>query len=630
MRVPTGPRRLAWAIGCALAALAGIFIAPDVGVAHINLTLLIVNAYAAAMIGRLRSFPLTFLGALILGLADAYWLAYQPQGNQYVSQLRFGIPVILLFVVLVFMAPARLRGTVTGQTREVVPMPSWRTALIVAGSVVAGALVLTTLLGEADALRASKVMALAVIALSLVPIVGFGGMAVLCPMSFAGIGALVFSHHAPGGEPWVLLFSALVAGAVGVLVALPILRLSGIELALATAAFAVALDRWLFLLNPIDVGPWTIRLFGFGSTPVAPVDIPGVEPGDRDAQLVLLAAAFAVLYMVVVAVRRSGFGMRLLALKSSPAAAATLGLSLTRAATRSSSRCPRRWPASAGRCTAARSGRSAPRRSRSSRACRCSCSRSWAGSRRPRARSSPGSCSAALPIAIATWPFFLNPNRVLPGLMGIGLGRNPNGAVTDLAEAYRPVAAVRGVLIAVLGAGVAVLALHNAGVVTSWGLVFALAVLAIAAPAAAGAVLGRRARAAGPDDQQSCRSSARASTVPSPRTRWRASTRSWRCQGCRDEPGGARSARRDRELRWQPRARRGGPRRRGRRGDRPHRPERRGQDDAVQRRVRPATARAGKRAPRRPRRHPPRAAPASRASGWPARSSDSSCSACCP
>src|SRR5690606_19299068 len=72
----------AWAIGCSLAALAGILIGPLGGqLSHVNLTLLIVSAYAAAMIGRLRSLPMTFVGAVVLGLADSYAIGYVPTGN---------------------------------------------------------------------------------------------------------------------------------------------------------------------------------------------------------------------------------------------------------------------------------------------------------------------------------------------------------------------------------------------------------------------------------------------------------------------------------------------------------------------------------------------------------------------
>ncbi|MCU1374653.1 MAG: inner-rane translocator, partial [Actinomycetia bacterium] len=71
--------RVAWAIGTSLAALAGILVAPKLSLSPLPITLLIVNAYAAAMIGRLRSLPMTFVGALILGLANDYGVGYLPK-----------------------------------------------------------------------------------------------------------------------------------------------------------------------------------------------------------------------------------------------------------------------------------------------------------------------------------------------------------------------------------------------------------------------------------------------------------------------------------------------------------------------------------------------------------------------
>ena len=61
-----------WALGCSLAALAGILLAPETGMSTSGpLTFLIITAFAAAAVGRLRSLPLTYLGALILALAIA-------------------------------------------------------------------------------------------------------------------------------------------------------------------------------------------------------------------------------------------------------------------------------------------------------------------------------------------------------------------------------------------------------------------------------------------------------------------------------------------------------------------------------------------------------------------------------
>ena len=59
-----------WMLGVSLSALAGILITPFNGgsLSTTLLTLLVINAFAAAMLGRLRSLPWTYAGALILGI----------------------------------------------------------------------------------------------------------------------------------------------------------------------------------------------------------------------------------------------------------------------------------------------------------------------------------------------------------------------------------------------------------------------------------------------------------------------------------------------------------------------------------------------------------------------------------
>ena len=70
---------LSWAIGVSLAALGGILLVSTVGLDTYSLTLLVINAYAAAMLGRLKSLPMTFLGAMVLGLASSFAPSYLPQ-----------------------------------------------------------------------------------------------------------------------------------------------------------------------------------------------------------------------------------------------------------------------------------------------------------------------------------------------------------------------------------------------------------------------------------------------------------------------------------------------------------------------------------------------------------------------
>lgn len=319
---------LAWAIGSSLAALAGILLACLQGLTHIPLTLLIVNAYAAAMFGRLKNLPQTFIGALLLGLLNSYAIRYLPTGNswgRYLSAFPAAIPVVVLFFVLIALPSARLRTK--GANRPLLaPRPSWSTALTVAAAIIGVGILLAIGLSDADAIKTAKPIGLAMIALSLVPLVGWAGQLCLCQMSFAALGALCAVHLGHGGNPWAILAGGLIAALVGAIVALPAARLSGIELALATAAFAVILDRWVFQLPNFDIGPLSLKMFEQRTVPVDRLSFPFVGTLTPSGTLLAMTVALALMHLLVVAVRRSRFGDRLLAYRESPAAAATLGL----------------------------------------------------------------------------------------------------------------------------------------------------------------------------------------------------------------------------------------------------------------------------------------------------------------
>ncbi|MGH9034596.1 MAG: branched-chain amino acid ABC transporter permease, partial [Acidimicrobiia bacterium] len=67
----TGVRRGAWIIGSMVAAASGILLAPVLGLDPILLTLLVVQAFGAAAVGRFRNVGLTFAGGLAVGVAAA-------------------------------------------------------------------------------------------------------------------------------------------------------------------------------------------------------------------------------------------------------------------------------------------------------------------------------------------------------------------------------------------------------------------------------------------------------------------------------------------------------------------------------------------------------------------------------
>jgi branched-chain amino acid transport system permease protein len=133
-----------------------------------------------------------------------------------------------------------------------------------------------------------------------------------------GIGAFTFSKVAAGGNPLGLVAAMAVTAGVGVLIALPALRLQGLYLALSTLAFA-ALADYVFFLQQISRSALQVpRLSLFG-----------LSAEGQTANLVLLAAAFAVMGNLVLALRRGPFGRLLTAMRDSPAACATLGINLT-------------------------------------------------------------------------------------------------------------------------------------------------------------------------------------------------------------------------------------------------------------------------------------------------------------
>jgi branched-chain amino acid transport system permease protein len=336
---PAMASMLAWALGTAMAALAGILLAGSQGsLSHIQLTLLVINAYAAAMFGRLRSLSLTFVGALVLGLGTSYAIGYLdledirsvglldfhwvPTSAVSLNGLRPALPLITLFLVLLFLPALRVRAGGQIQSREIIPRPPVRRWLI--GAVVLGGLayLAATVFEGLRTFQLGQGLALGIVMLSLVPLTGWAGQVSLAPMAFAGIGAVVMGQFGGDGTLWGLILAVVITAAVGALVALPTLRLRDLYLALATAAFAVTLDALFFnqrLVMPnnnlgvprLDLGPSWLSF------------------DDDRAFLVLLAVTFGLVAAFLVWLRRGEFGRRLLAMKSSDAACVTLGLNLT-------------------------------------------------------------------------------------------------------------------------------------------------------------------------------------------------------------------------------------------------------------------------------------------------------------
>jgi branched-chain amino acid transport system permease protein len=252
-------------------------------------------------------------------------VAYLPQ-NPYVQGFDSAVPAIILFLALLLLPQARLRGHRQLRSRELAFRPSWNgTGLFCVGTIIV-AIFFATTVGKADMFAINKMWGLAIVGLSVIPIVGYAGRLSLCQMTFAGIGATMVGHLGPGGNPLSLVAAAGVCAGIGVLVAIPALRLEGIYFALATAAFSVTMDNWVFQLPAFDLFGHPYAPFGSGTLVFAPFHIGSLALKSERSQFIAGSVAFGVLVLLVVALRRSGFGQRLLAMKDSPAACATLGM----------------------------------------------------------------------------------------------------------------------------------------------------------------------------------------------------------------------------------------------------------------------------------------------------------------
>jgi branched-chain amino acid transport system permease protein len=308
---------LSWGLGIALAGLGGILLVSVVGLDYYALTLLVINAYAAAMVGRLKSLPLTFVGALALGLITSYATGYLPTSGLW-NDLRNVVPPLFLFVVVVAMPQAQLR---IGQVKGIVsaPVPSTRRAVGFGILLLAGVWWLGGSFSQSKLLLVGTAATYAMVMLSLVLLTGYGGHVSLAQLTFAGIGALVYAKlDAPnlGG----LLVAAAVAGAVGALVALPVLRLTGLYLALATLAFGVLMDKLVFQAG---------FAFGFNDTLSAGrLSLLGQRIGSTSSYVLAMSVFFVLMGLFVLALRRGVLGRLLVAMRDSPAACGTLGLDL--------------------------------------------------------------------------------------------------------------------------------------------------------------------------------------------------------------------------------------------------------------------------------------------------------------
>ncbi len=310
------------------AAILGLPLDPTYGLTAL------VTAIAALALGNFTELPVIASAAVALGVLEQGVAWDDPTNPALGPAVLAGV----VFAAIVLRQVLTRRGDREAETSlslasSVRDLPASGRALteVRVGTPLAGLAVFAAVctlplwMGPGELVRASELLALAVVGCSIVVLTGWSGQVSLGQMSFAAVGATV-STVALVDWHWDLSLALLFAGGatavVAVVVALPTLRLDGMYAAVTTLAFALAVSG--YLLVPAEFS-WIPQgqlgsLYLFGIT--------------VSSQASIFLVCLGVLVLVLVGVgglRHSRTGRALRALPTNQRAAAGYGVRVVRA-----------------------------------------------------------------------------------------------------------------------------------------------------------------------------------------------------------------------------------------------------------------------------------------------------------
>jgi sulfate-transporting ATPase len=331
---PTAIELANFVLAGVLSAAAAILLAPIIGLSGSVLTLTVLPALAAALVGRFSSFAVTVAAALVIGIVGAELSLFKDDianalgwDSTSLGGLPDAVPLLIIIIATVMGGRSRLER---GETLARLPLPgSGRIApvrLLIAGAV---GLVLVLTADATWATALTITFATAILVLSVVVVTGYAGQLSLCQFALAGFGAWVAARLV-ATQGWSfelgLLAGILAAVPLGLLVAVPALRTRGVNLAIVTLGLALMISAVIFNNGSLTGG--------YVGTQVTPpkffgLDIDPILHPERYGAFVLVALLLAGL--IVANLRRGRAGRRLLAVRTNERAAASLGVGVFRA-----------------------------------------------------------------------------------------------------------------------------------------------------------------------------------------------------------------------------------------------------------------------------------------------------------
>jgi branched-subunit amino acid ABC-type transport system permease component len=357
---PTAVRRLSWVLGSSFATLAGMLLAPKLGVSVNTLVLIVIAAYGAAAIGLFENLPLTVGGAFVIGVLINYLPAQASHIDKHIfgkhnlifEELPQNTPFIVLLIVFLTVPARKLTERGVRNARKFKPPRQYPAPVTAAGLglLLLGAIMVPHLVNSAKVTQYAAGLGYMIIFLSLGMLIWMSGQISLCHMGFAALGATTmghlmttgFSHHLHIGHvypPWpvCLLLAGLAAVPFGAVVAIPAIRLAGIYVAVATFGFGILLQyivypMWCFFgippLVPIPRPGDDFTLFRTGQHGTTP-GIFGMDFVSDERYYYLCLIVTVLMATAVLIVRRSRLGQLLRALADSPVAVESHGANAT-------------------------------------------------------------------------------------------------------------------------------------------------------------------------------------------------------------------------------------------------------------------------------------------------------------
>jgi branched-chain amino acid transport system permease protein len=341
MLVGLVPRRLSLfntVLACVVAGGLGVLVSPLIQLDAVTVPLQIVPALAAVVLGRFVSFGVACAAGLAIGMGESLigyvvTLSWFPKQNGApISGLQELAVFLVIALGLFWLGGGQVsRGEVLEKRLPPAPRPGrmLRPAVIAAA---AGVVLLVVLPYDFRQAAVNSGIG-ALMALSLVVIVGYVGQLSLVQVALAGVSGFIISHLASDagiGFPLALIIAAVATTALGLMTAVSALRVRGVSLAVVTLAAAVAIVKLAFT-NSAWGGTGAVlsvpemKLFGLDLGPHAGFHgLDGNEPSPIFGFVVLVCVIG--LCLLVASVRRSSIGQRMLAVRANERAAAAAGI----------------------------------------------------------------------------------------------------------------------------------------------------------------------------------------------------------------------------------------------------------------------------------------------------------------